>query len=181
MKHYLQNKGKVLSLIISILLTATSCSFFKGLLKPEAAGLKAYEGKWYVIASLPNRFEEGLVCSTSVFKYNEDRTLTVTNSARDKSTGRVKSFTVKAWNPDKNSPELFRVQIFFTMTRDFRLVYVSEDNSSAIIGSESKHLMWILSRAPSTDDETLTMLIEKAAGSGYDTRRIIMIEQSCGD
>jgi len=168
-------------ILLTCALTMTSCSLLKSFFIPEPTGLKAYEGKWYVIAALPNRFEEGLVCSTSVYKYNEDGTLTVTNSGTDKSTGKVKSFTAKAWLPDKKSPEKFRVQIFFTMTRDFNLVYMSKDNAFAIIGSESKHQMWILSRTPSTNDETLNMLIGKAGGSGYDIRRIIMIEQSCPD
>lgn len=179
----MKNSDKVLScaVILACALSLTSCSFLRGLLKPAETGLRAYEGKWYVIASLPNKFEEGLVCSTSVYKYNSDGTLTVTNSGRDRVTGKVKSFTAKAWLPDRNRPDTFRVQLFFTMTRDYRLVYMSDDNSCAVIGSQSKRQMWILSRSPSPDGETTAMLIRKAGDNGYNIWRLVKIEQSCGD
>lgn len=169
-----------LVIMLTLALTATSCSLLKNLLAPRATGLKAYEGKWYVIAALPNKFEEGLICSTSVYKYNEDGTLTVTNSGKDKNSGKVKSFTAKAWLPDKKKPDTFRVQLFFTMTRDFTLVYMAEDNSCAILGSPSKHQMWILSRTPLPDSETTAMLIKTAADNGYNIWGLVMIDQSCG-
>lgn len=169
----------LLILMLILALTATSCSLLKNLLAPRATGLKAYEGKWYVIAALPNKFEDGLICSTSVYKYNEDGTLTVINSGRDKKSGKVKSFTAKAWLPDKNRPDTFRVQLFFTMTRDFTLVFMAEDNSCAILGSPSKHQMWILCRTPLPDSETTAMLIKTASDNGYNIWRLVMIDQSC--
>ncbi len=169
-------------IMLTCALTTTSCSLLKSFLIPEPTGLKAYEGKWYVIAALPNKFEEGLICTTSVFRYNEDGTLTVTNSGRERSgSGKVKSFTAKAWLPDKNKPDTFRVQIFFTMTRDYKLVYMSDDNSCAILGSPAKRQMWILSRTPVPDEETTAMLIKTAGDSGYNIWRIVRIDQSCGE
>lgn len=171
----------IIPLILACALSLTSCSLLQGLFKPADTGLKAYEGRWYVIATLPNKFEAGLICSTSDYKYNFDGTLTVTNSGRDRATGKVKSFTAKAWIPDKNRPDTFRVQLFFTMTRDYRLVFMSEDRSCAVIGSTSKGQMWILCRRPDPDGETTAMLIRKAGDSGYNIWRLIRIEQSCGE
>jgi len=174
-------RSACLMLLISLTLSMTSCSFLKGLLKPAETGLKAYEGKWYVIAAVPTKMEEGLMCTTSVYKYNGDGTLTVTNSGRDRASGKVKSFTARAWLPDKNKPDTFRVQLFLTMTRDYKLVYMSQDNSCAILGSPSKRQMWILSRTPDPDNETYALLIRKAGDSGYNIWRLVKIEQSCGE
>ncbi len=166
-------------MIPMLMLSVTSCSLLKSFITKPETGLKVYEGKWYVIAAFPNKFEKGLVCSTSVYKYNEDGTLTVTNSGRDKSSGKVKTFTAKVWLPDKNRPDTFRVQIFFTITRDYNLVYMAEDNSCAILGSPSKHQMWILSRTPCPDEEITAMLVKIAADRGYRTERLEKVEQVC--
>lgn len=168
-----------LPLILS--LTLSSCSIL-GLFRMGAEHeLKDYEGKWYVIARMPNRYEDGLICTTSTYTFGGDGAMSVTNAGRERGSGRITSITSRIWIPDRKRPDTFRVQLFFTITRDYRLVYMNEDKTCAVIGSPSMHLMWIICRSPDPDEDTFTELKEKAAENGYDTNRLIMVEQTCGE
>lgn len=164
-----------------ISLQLTSCSMLSLFRIGREDYLREYEGKWYVIARMPNRYEEGLICTTSTYTFSDDGTLSVTNAGRERSSGRITSLTSRVWIPDKRRPDIFRVQLFFTITRDYRLVYMAEDRSCAIIGSPSMNLMWILCRDPLPGDEKIMELTQTAKDSGYDTERLIMVEQSCGE
>lgn len=161
----------------------SSCSIFSrtgpGPTEPE---LRAYEGKWYVIYRFPNKYEEGLVCTTSTYGFTDDGAFSVTTAGREKeSSGRIRSYTGRLWIPDKNDPNLFRVQFFIAITRDYRLVYMAPDRSCAVIGSPSHHLLWIMSRTPFPEQENVLKLIQIAKDNGYDTSRLIPVEQSCGE
>jgi len=166
-----------LLLLLSLLMT--SCSMLDFLrFRPEHK-LRDYEGRWYVIARMPNRFEEGLICTTTTYSFSDDGMLTVINAGRERNSGRVTSLTSRVWVPDLDKPDIFRVQLFFTITRDFRLVYMDESKDCAIIGSMSGYLMWIICRNPAIDDDRYQALVKEAAANGYDTSRLIPVEQSC--
>jgi apolipoprotein D and lipocalin family protein len=63
-------KTKILTILIAALLTSCTTTGTKG--TPDRIDFSLYQGTWYEIARLPNKFEEGLKCITATYSYNED-------------------------------------------------------------------------------------------------------------
>ena len=55
---------------------------------------------------------------------------------------------------------------------------LSEDYSYALVGSGSPKYLWILSRTPKLPEETLKQILDEASGRGYDTGKLIWVEQT---
>ena len=47
----------------------------------------------------------------------------------------------------------------------------------ALVGSGSPKYLWILSRTPAPDTDVLNAVLKEAADRGYDTSRLIWVDQ----
>ena len=55
---------------------------------------------------------------------------------------------------------------------------VDEDYQISLVGSKSENYLWILSRTPEADPELLQMVLDEAERRGYDTSKLIWVDQS---
>ncbi|MDI3528012.1 MAG: apolipoprotein and lipocalin family protein [Tenuifilum sp.] len=69
---------KLKAMAIFALLLGASCKS-QDLPTVNKLDLERYQGKWYEIARLPNRFEKGLNCITATYTVREDGKVTVEN------------------------------------------------------------------------------------------------------
>lgn len=54
---------------------------------------------------------------------------------------------------------------------------LSEDYNYALVGSCSPKFLWILSRTPQVPDDVLQQILAVAKDRGYDTEKLIWVEQ----
>ena len=55
---------------------------------------------------------------------------------------------------------------------------IDEDYSVALVGSSSPGYLWILSRTPELDGAVLDKVLAEACRRGYDTSKLIYVDQS---
>jgi lipocalin len=55
---------------------------------------------------------------------------------------------------------------------------LADDYSWSLVGSKTDKYLWILSRTPSLDTNTLEHILRLAANRGYDTSKILWVEQN---
>ena len=55
---------------------------------------------------------------------------------------------------------------------------LSEDYNYALIGSKNPNYLWILSRTPEVPVDILDQILDEACDRGYNTDRLIWVEQS---
>ncbi|MBQ0086949.1 MAG: lipocalin family protein, partial [Bacteroidales bacterium] len=72
---------------------------------------------------------------------------------------------------------LLKVSFFGPFYSDYRVMLLAEDYSYALVGSKSAKFLWILSRTPELPQEVLTEILSVATARGYDTGRLIWVEQ----
>lgn len=84
----------------------------------------------------------------------------------------------KAWIPDETKPSELKVSFFWPFAADYRIIYLEDDYSLAIVTSKTFNYFWILSRSPYITDEYYNQLLEKAKIWGFDTERIIKVKHS---
>lgn len=136
--------------------------------------LSRYLGAWYEIARFDHSFERGLTHAKAMYALNEDGTVSVANSgSRD---GKYKISEGKAKLTETSG--LLRVSFFGPFYSDYRVMMLNDDYSYALVGSGGPGYLWILSRTPQLPEETLNLILMEARRRGYDTDKLIFVDQS---
>ncbi len=146
----------------------------------SSVNLEKYAGTWYEIARLPNSFEKGLECVTATYSLREDGKIEVLNKGL-KTGERDKISKIKgvAWVPDKNYPGRLKVRFFWPFSGKYYIIQLDKDYRYALVGEPSRKYLWVLSKDRQLDRNIYISLLEKAASLGFDTERVIEVNQDC--
>ena len=140
--------------------------------------LEKYLGTWYEIARLDHSFERGLSNVTATYSKREDGGIRVINrgyNAEDKTWDEAEG---KAYFVDKPSIGRLKVSFFGPFYGGYNIVELDkEDYQYSLVAGPDRSYLWILSRKPSLDKETLQRLIDKAKSLGFDTDKLIYVSQ----
>ena len=151
----------------------------------ESIDLDRYQGRWYEIALLPNRFQKRCVSDTSArYTLRGDGQIQVINRCRqaDGRQARVEGVARLA-DPDGPSAAL---EVRFAprwlswlplVWGDYRVIALGEDYDYAMVGSDNRRYLWILSRSPVLDAARLDDLKARAARQGFDVEKLTMTPQ----
>lgn len=141
--------------------------------------LQRYTGKWYEIARFDHRFERGLVGCTAEYTLLDGGKIKVVNSGyKNKLTGKFKAARGRAFVPDMSDPGKLRVSFFPFVYADYYILELEQEYYDwALVGSSSPHYLWILSRNPRPEPETLARILTKARARGYNVNALIFPEQ----
>ncbi len=138
--------------------------------------LSRYLGTWYEIARFDHRFERGLVGATATYSMLEDGKIKVVNQGRKNVLDGKLSIAEGKAKITSESGKL-KVSFFWIFYADYFILELDADYQWALIGSSSEKYLWILSRTPQLDDQTKGLILKKAEKRGYDTSKLIWVEQ----
>ena len=136
--------------------------------------LGRYLGTWYEIARYDNRFERGLQEVRAEYRLLAPGRIEVGNSGADAS-GRRREAVGRA-RPGRRPGQL-RVSFFWIFYSDYNVLAMGDNGGWALVGSRSPKYLWILSRTPHLEQGVLDSILAKAASRGYDTSKLIYVEQ----
>lgn len=140
--------------------------------------LAKYVGSWYEVARFDHRFERNLVGCKAKYTINEDGTVKVVNSGyKETLDGKYKESEGKTRRPDAAKPGQLEVSFFMGFYSEYNVMELAEDYRYALVGSKSEDYLWILSRTPQLDPSDKDFLLRQARARGYDTDRLIWVEQ----
>ena len=139
--------------------------------------LSRYLGVWYEIARFDHSFERDLSNVMAEYLLRDDGMVEVINSGWKK--GKYKVANGKARQPDPDTdPAHLEVSFFMFFYSDYNVMMLDEDYKVALVGSRSPEYLWILARTPDMNDEILGAMLEEAERRGYDTGKLIWVDQS---
>lgn len=140
--------------------------------------LKRYLGKWYEIARFNHRFERGLEGVTAEYSLRTDGKIKVLNCGHKQSlNGPQKCTAGKARLPKDGQSGKLEVSFFWIFYSDYNILELGEDYEWSLVGSSTDKYLWILSRTPQLPADTLTYILGKARQRGYDTNKLMFIQQ----
>lgn len=173
----------LLTAISGILIVSTSCSntYRNKMLKHiQRIDIDRYTGTWYEIARFPHRFEKDLVGVTATYTLLPNGRIEVLNKGFKYSLdGEEKKAIGKAKSAADPSFGYLKVAFFWIFYADYLVLALDHEKYSyALVGSSTPNFLWILSRSPQMDDETLEMLKAKAIELGYDLEKLEMVAQA---
>lgn len=140
----------------------------------EEVDLDRYLGRWYEIASIPQRFQRGCVASRATYTARPDGRIGVLNECRDESfDGKLRRAEAVAWvaNPAE-SPAKLKVQFFWPFRGDYWIIELDPDYRYAAVGHPSRDYLWILARTPALDPVLYRELSARLEAQGYDLSRL---------
>ena len=137
--------------------------------------LEKYLGKWYEIAHLPAKFQEGCDETTATYTLLKDGNVSVLNTC--KKNDKVKTAKGKAKVVDEATGAKLKVTFFWPFYGDYWVIKLGMDYEYAVVGTPNLKYLWILSRTPRIDNKLFSELKEFAKAKGFDTNKLIITKQ----
>lgn len=137
--------------------------------------LERFMGRWYEIARYDHRFERGMSHVTARYSLLGDGRIRVVNEGvKD---GKHKTARGKGKLPDASQPGKLKVAFFLWFYADYYVLDIAPDYSYVLVGSSSDKYLWIMSRTLALPRPVLDSLLAKLRRRGYDTSKLIFVEQ----
>lgn len=138
----------------------------------EAFDLNRYLGTWYEIARFNHSFERDVSACKAVYSLKKNGMIEVENMGIKN--GRVTKAVGRAKLTE--APALFRVSFFGPFYSDYRVLYINDDYTCALIGSSSADYLWILSRSKEASMEDLSKVLNEATRRGYEVKELLWVK-----
>ncbi len=172
---------KTLLMMCSLVLTATGVHAGDvPPIKPVAqVDLSRFMGAWYVIASIPTRFEKNAFNAVETYAMQEDGHVQTSfrfrQGAFDKPVKTIKSTGfVKAGSNNA----IWAVQVFWPIKAQYVVAYLNDDYSQTIIARDARDYTWIMARTPTIAQADYDVLIARAKAMGYPVDAIRKVPQA---
>lgn len=137
--------------------------------------LEKYLGKWYEIARLPAKFQEGCDETTATYTLLKDGRISVINECTKN--GKIKKAKGKAKIVEKSSNAKLKVTFFWPFYGDYWIIKLGNNYNYSVVGTPDRKYLWILNRTPQMDDELYSQLTEYIKSKGFDANRLIRTRQ----
>ena len=137
-----------------------------------------YQGKWYEIARFDHRFERGLSNVTADYSPRPDGGIKVINRGYNTAKGEWKDAEGKAYFVETPDIGYLKVSFFGPIYGSYIVFDLDPQYTHSMISGPDKSYLWILSRTPTMDEATKKRLVDKAQALGYDTSKLIWVNQA---
>jgi apolipoprotein D and lipocalin family protein len=142
--------------------------------------LNKYEGRWYEIAALPQRYEKGCYCVYAEYKQHPEGYMEVNNYCRKGGpNGEGKSVQGKAFPVKGSENSKLKVQFFWPFRGDYWILELDPNYQHVLVGSPDRESLWILSRTPKLDEAVYNLMVQQAKSKGFPIDQLEKMDQSC--
>lgn len=166
--------AKTLLLSCAVMINATACANDLPPIKPVAhVDLPRFMGNWYVIATIPTRFEKNAYNPLEVYTLKSNGDVATSFYFRDgsfdnkieeiHSTGIVKQGTGNA---------VWGVQVFWPLKAQYIVAYLNDDYTSTIVARDARDYVWVMARTPMVSPSEYAALVERVKELGYDMSKL---------
>jgi apolipoprotein D and lipocalin family protein len=171
-------KSFCLIILLPIAFLLTGCKSTSKLEVVTGFEVDRYLGVWYEAARYPHRFETGLSNVSAEYSRNADGTIKVVN--RGFSEKKSQWETAEAVAKPKGAPSSgwLKVSFFKPFYASYKIIYLNEDYTQAIVTGPTYGYLWILARDPALPQRELDLLVERIQGVGFDSGKLIYVDQT---
>ena len=148
----------MLAAVASLMLMGCEIGVPKGITPVKNFDSQRYLGDWFEIARLEHSYEKGLNNITANYSLREDGGIRILN---------------RGYDPEKKEWRTAEGKAYFVESPDIGYLKVSFFGP---FGPDRKYL-WFLSRTAHVDDAALKRFIKKADELGFDTTKLIYVDQ----
>ena len=142
--------------------------------------LNSYVGKWYEIASYPQRFQKGCQCTTAEYTLSDKGYVIVENRCnRDSIKGKQSYIKGKAFVEKNSGNAKLKVQFFWPFKGKYWIIDLADDYSYAVVSHPNRKYLWILSRTPKMDNTIYQQILSRLKEKEFDLTKLQSTVQLC--
>jgi len=140
--------------------------------------LARFMGRWYVIASIPTRFERDAYNAVETYTLQPDgkvyTAFRFNNGSFASPEKRIHSLGVV--KPDTGNA-VWGVQLLWPLQAQYIVAYLSKDYGQTIVARDARDYTWIMARTPSVSPGDYQTLMQKVKSLGYDVSKVRKVPQ----
>ena len=138
-----------------------------------------YLGKWYEIARFDHRFERNLSNVSALYYKKNDDAIGVVNRGYNEKTGKWEEIEGTAYFTQNESVGSLKVSFFGPFYGGYHIIFLDRKSYQyAMVVGPRRSFLWILSRQKKMDPKTLSEQDAKAEQLGFDTEKLIYVDQN---
>lgn len=172
-------KSPIFTLLIILLhSTLNNLAYSQTLETVPYVDLDKYSGKWYEIASYPQKFQEGCHCTTAEYSKSDKGYIIVENRCSRDSINGVKSYIKgKAFVTKGSGNAKLKVQFFWPFRGKYWVIDIANDYSYAVISHPNRKYLWILSRTSKMNESTYNEILDRLKEKGFNLTKLQTTQQ----
>jgi apolipoprotein D and lipocalin family protein len=173
------DRRRLVPISAALLLFLTGCvGIPAGVTPVDGFQLDRYLGQWYEIARLDHSFERGLTRVTATYSLRSDGGVKVLNRGFSEKEKAWKEAEGKAYFVDSADRGYLKVSFFGPFYGSYVVFDLDHENYQyALVCGPNKSYLWMLARSPEVPDSLKESLTVKAAALGFDTGKLIFVDQ----
>jgi apolipoprotein D and lipocalin family protein len=171
--------SKSLLMACAVLVSVGACANDLPPIKPVAhVDLPRYMGNWYVIASIPTRFEKSAYNALEVYTLKPNGDVATSFHFRDGSfDGERKDIHSTGIVKHGSGNAVWGVQVFWPLKAQYIVAYLKDDYSQVIVARDARDYMWVMARTPTIPQADYDALLERVKALGYPMEKIRKVPQ----
>jgi apolipoprotein D and lipocalin family protein len=137
-----------------------------------------FMGPWYVIASIPSRFDRDAYNAVESYALLPDGRIQTTFRYREGGfDGKVKTMhPVGTVNPGTGNA-VWGMQFIWPIQAEYVIADLDPEYSTTIVARTKRDYVWIMARSPEIPAAQYESLTAKVAALGYDARKLVKVPQ----
>lgn len=140
--------------------------------------LPRYMGRWYVIASIPTRYERGGHNPVETYALMPDGAICTWFRLRpDSFAAPVKLLHSRASVVPGSGNGEWQVHLFAFLHAQYLVGWLKPDYSQVMVVRDARDYLWYMARTPQVADAEYQAMLGRAATMGYDVARIVKAPQ----
>ena len=144
----------------------------------EYVDLNRFMGDWYVIANIPTFIEKNAYNAIETYQLEEDGTVATTfKFNKGGPDGELKTYHPRGFIRDEASNAVWGMQFIWPFKSEYRIIYLSDDYSTTVIGRSKRDYVWIMAREPKISDEEYASIKKFLQEQEYDLRDLQKVPQ----
>ena len=141
--------------------------------------LNRFMGDWYVIANIPTFIEKDAYNAVETYRLEEDGTVATTfRFNKGGPDGTLKTYNPRGFIRDQASNAVWGMQFIWPFKSEYRIIYLSEDYTTTVIGRSKRDYVWIMARGPEISDEEYASIKKFLQEQGYDLKDLQKVPQT---
>jgi apolipoprotein D and lipocalin family protein len=140
--------------------------------------LERFMGDWYVLASIPTRFEVGAHNAVESYRLDADGSIATTFTFRDGSfDGEEKVMRPRGFVRDPATNAVWGMQFVWPIKAEYVIAYVDPAYTQTIIARSKRDYVWIMARTPTLPPDDYARLEQRVRELGYDVSQLQRVPQ----
>ena len=171
--------GARLLLIMTLTTTLFGCQSYRmhPISTVESVDLERFMGRWFVIASIPTFLEKDIANAIEEYRLVDGKVDTRFTFRKGGVDGKEKSMNpVGEVRPDSGNA-VWDMQFVWPFKAEYRIIYLSPDYETTVIGRSKRDYAWIMARNPSISETELNELTRLLEQQGYDLSDLRTVPQ----